>query len=72
MSHVPEPGDAGRQRLDEVATLLDGANIVVHGFDGRISSWTSGCELLYGWKRGEAVGQIVHELLQTVFPNRSK
>ncbi len=47
---------------------LDGASIVVYGFDGVISRWTRGCEQLYGWTREEAVGQVVHELLATSFP----
>ncbi len=56
------------QGLDEIVRILDGANIVVHGFDGVISRWTAGCEQLYGWTRAEAVGQVVHDLLLTVFP----
>jgi PAS domain S-box-containing protein len=54
--------------LDEIARLLDGANIIVHGFDGIISRWTSGCEILYGWSREEALGQPVQKLLATKFP----
>ncbi|MBS7541358.1 PAS domain S-box protein [Ancylobacter lacus] len=54
--------------LDEMVRMLDGANIIVHGFDGVISRWTTGCEELYGWSRGEAVGQVAHELLGTLFP----
>jgi len=59
--------DADRA-LDEIVTVLDGANIIVHGFDGVISRWSGGCEELYGWTREEAVGQVVHRLLATVFP----
>jgi PAS domain S-box-containing protein len=54
--------------LDEVVRILDGAAIVVHDFEGIISRWTSGCEQLYGWTRGEVVGRVVHELLATAFP----
>ncbi|ACM29043.1 two-component sensor histidine kinase protein [Rhizobium rhizogenes K84] len=54
--------------MDEIAEVLDSANIIVHGFDGVISRWTTGCERLYGWSRQEAIGQVVHELLATVFP----
>lgn len=59
---------AAETRLDEITQILDSANIVVHGFDGVISRWTTGCERLYGWSRDEAVGQVVHELLSTIFP----
>jgi PAS domain S-box-containing protein len=55
-------------QLDAVFRLLDDANIIVHGFDGVITRWSAGCEALYGWSREEAVGQTVHQLLQTQFP----
>ena len=35
--------------LDQIALMFDGANVLVHGFDGIIDRWTSGCEALYGW-----------------------
>lgn len=54
--------------LDAVLHLLDDANVIVHGNDGIITRWSSGCEALYGWPREEAVGQSVHQLLQTRFP----
>ncbi|AYG63583.1 hybrid sensor histidine kinase/response regulator [Rhizobium jaguaris] len=54
--------------LEEIARVLDGANIIIHGFDGVIGRWTTGCERLYGWSREEAVGRVVHELLATVTP----
>ncbi|WP_454856723.1 PAS domain S-box protein [Rhizobium binxianense] len=54
--------------LDEIARLLDEANLIVHGFNGVVSRWTGGCESLYGWSREEALGQVVHELLSTTFP----
>jgi PAS domain S-box-containing protein len=59
---------AGEGGLDEIARVLDGANIIIHGFDGVISRWTTGCERLYGWSREEAVGKVVHELLATDLP----
>jgi PAS domain S-box-containing protein len=57
-----------RAQLDAVIRLLDDANIIVHGSDGVIIRWSAGCEALYGWSREEAVGQTVHQLLQTQFP----
>lgn len=59
---------ATETELVEIARLLDGANLIIHGFDGVISRWTGGCETLYGWSREEAVGQVVHELLATQSP----
>ncbi|NKK71025.1 hypothetical protein GFM13_11695 [Rhizobium leguminosarum bv. viciae] len=59
---------ASETELIELARLLDGANLIIHGFDGVISRWTGGCEALYGWSREEALGKVVHELLATHFP----
>jgi PAS domain S-box-containing protein len=55
-------------QLDVVFSLLNDANVIVHGSDGIISRWSGGCEALYGWSREEAVGQSVHRLLETRFP----
>lgn len=68
MNEQPPRRQVAENRLDEIAEVLDSANIIVHGFDGVISRWTTGCERLYGWSRQEAIGQVVHELLATVFP----
>jgi len=46
--------------------VLDGADILIHGFDGKITHWSIGCENMYGWARDEAVGQQVHDLLESV------
>ncbi|WP_064695763.1 hybrid sensor histidine kinase/response regulator [Rhizobium aegyptiacum] len=54
--------------LDRIVRMFDVANLIVHGFDGIIQRWTSGCEQLYGWSAEEAVGKVVHELLDTRFP----
>lgn len=59
---------AAKNRLDEIAQILDSANVVVHTFDGIIRRWTTGCERLYGWTQQEAIGRVVHELLSTIFP----
>lgn len=47
-----KPPVIGDEGLDEIARVLDGANVIVHGFDGIISRWTTGCEQLYGWTLG--------------------
>ena len=44
------------------------ANVIIHDLEGKILHWTTGCERLYGWTRREAVGQVVHDLLQTKYP----
>ncbi|MBP2562369.1 PAS domain S-box-containing protein [Neorhizobium galegae] len=56
------------EQLEIITSLLAQANIVAHGMDGIIRGWTMGCEQLYGWSRDEALGMVVHELLQTQFP----
>ncbi|MDL2405913.1 PAS domain S-box protein [Rhizobium calliandrae] len=68
MNEQSSLAQARESGLEEIARVLDGANIIIHGFDGVISRWTSGCEQLYGWSREEAVGQVVHDLLATVLP----
>lgn len=56
------------QDLDVIARVFDDISVIIHGVDGVISHWTSGCERLYGWKRAEAVEQVVHRLLRTKLP----
>ncbi len=59
--------------LTSLARILDLANVIIHDVDGRILYWTTGCERFYGWRREEALGRIVHELLKTKYPSpRSK
>jgi PAS domain S-box-containing protein len=54
----------------EQAQLLDLAHdaILSIDWDGTIRFWNRGAEQMYGWTRGEALGKISHDLLQTVFP----
>lgn len=58
--------------LETIARALDHSTVIVRRWDGRIEHWTAGCERLYGWNSGEAVGKIVHELLRTTFPSPLK
>jgi PAS domain S-box-containing protein len=55
-------------RLRELIATLDLAAIMVRDMDGAIRFWSRGCERLYGWTAGEAVGRISHELLRTEYP----
>ena len=54
--------------FDSLVKILDLANVIIHDLEGKILHWTTGCERLYGWTRREAVGQVVHDLLQTKYP----
>jgi len=53
------------------AALLDLSRdaIIVRSLQtGRIEYWNQGASTLYGWSPDEAVGQVVHTLLRTSFP----
>ena len=51
-----------------LSAILDLAQVMVRDLDGRITAWSKGSERLYGWPDSEAVGQVSHHLLSTVFP----
>jgi len=53
-----------RTRLLDIATEA----IIVRDLNGLITFWNSGAEKTYGWSHHEAVGQKIHDLLQTTFP----
>ncbi len=52
------------------AELLDLASeaIMVRDMEDGIRFWNSGAENLYGWRRDEATGRNLHNLLRTEFP----
>lgn len=58
------------QTLREQAYLLDLTYDPVFVRDSKdvITYWNRGAEELYGWTRKEAVGQVPHQLLRTIFP----
>ena len=56
--------------LREQASLLSLTHdsIYVRDMNAVIRYWNRGAEMLYGWSAEQAVGEIAHELLQTIFP----
>lgn len=42
--------------------------VMARTMEGTINVWNRGAEGLYGWRKGEAVGRVSHDLLQTEFP----
>jgi PAS domain S-box-containing protein len=58
------------QALRAQATLLDLTHdtVFVRDMNDVITYWNRGAEEQYGWKREEAVGRVISELLQTHFP----
>jgi len=63
-----------RKRAEEAlrrqADLLELSHEPIFAWElgGVVVYWNRGCEELYGFSRGEAVGRVSHELLRTVHP----
>ncbi len=62
------------RRLAEQARLLDLTNdaIIVRDVNDRITYWNHGATEVYGYRPGEAVGKVTHELLRTEHPESRK
>jgi len=58
------------EELREQASLLSLTHdsIYVRDMNAVIRYWNRGAEVLYGWSAEQAVGEVAHELLKTVFP----
>ncbi|MGC2248990.1 MAG: PAS domain S-box protein, partial [Terriglobales bacterium] len=56
------------EALREQSKVLDLAQVIVRDMNGRIVVWNMGAEKLYGFTKGEALGRVSHQLLQTEFP----
>ena len=56
--------------MRERARLLDLTHdtVFVRDMNDVITYWNRGAEELYGWRRDEAIGQVSHQLMKTVFP----
>ena len=54
-------------RLREQASVFEHAQVLVRDLEDRITHWSEGAARLYGWSREEALGQVSHSLLQTIF-----
>ncbi|HKO30823.1 MAG TPA: ATP-binding protein, partial [Nitrospiraceae bacterium] len=68
-AEIAERKRAG-ESLREKAGLLDLTHdtVFVRDMSDVITYWNHGAEQLYGWKQNEAIGQISHQLTQTIFP----
>jgi len=60
------------EALRRQADLLELAHdaILVWAPEGSITFWNRGAEVLYGWPREQALGQVSHDLLHTLFPDK--
>ncbi|NJK75423.1 MAG: PAS domain S-box protein [Microcoleus sp. SU_5_6] len=58
------------QLVKEQAQLLNLAHdsIITWDLNSAIGFWNQGAEFMYGWTKAEALGQEVHSLLKTQFP----
>ena len=47
---------------------LEGSNVFIRHWNGKVERWTEGCEVLYGWAAEDAIGRNADDLLRTQFP----
>lgn len=52
---------------EDILDLVE-ESVIVRDLTGRVVGWNSASASLYGWSRGEASGQIAHDLLRTSHP----
>jgi PAS domain S-box-containing protein len=64
------PANSSDSKSALQARLLDLAHdaIIVREFGGQILYWNGGAASKYGWTREEAIGNVTHTMLRTVFP----
>ncbi len=56
--------DASRGLME----ALEHSNVLIRRWEGPIEHWSAGCEELYGFSAGEAVGKTMQALLHTEYP----
>jgi PAS domain S-box-containing protein len=58
------------EKMRERVNLLDLTHdtVFVRDMNDVITFWNRGAEGLYDWKKAEAIGQVSHHLMQTIFP----
>ena len=47
-------------------------SVIMRTMGGTIKFWNRSAEILYGWRKEEAIGRVSHKLLQTTFPKSLK
>lgn len=55
----------GQAAMVELSQALDHTTVVLTTPEGSITHWSAGCEQLYGWASGEAVGRNKYLLLRS-------
>jgi PAS domain S-box-containing protein len=70
MLRLRKEREQAEETVRKQASLIDLSPdaIIINQLDGTISFWSKGAEKLYGWTRNEAIGQDIHTLLKTEFP----
>ncbi len=63
--HIQRLGEGSIPRLDFHRARQ---SLMVRAMDGSIFFWNTAAEQQYGWSKKEAVGNVSHTLLDTVFP----
>ncbi|HWI59524.1 MAG TPA: PAS domain-containing protein, partial [Bacillota bacterium] len=63
-----EVGSVPRSPALDILALLKLASVLGRDLDDRIIHWGHGTQSLYGFTSEEALGQVSHQLLKTVFP----
>lgn len=63
-----------QERIRKQSQMLDLShnNIIIFTLEGCIKYWNHGAEVRYGLSKEEAIGQIINDLLQTVYPKPFK
>lgn len=61
-------GDPGGNFRPAIAVVKSISSVMVRSLDGSISEWNKAAERHYGWSKHQAVGNVSHHLLNTVFP----